>query len=65
MNNKLINALSNIDALQVIARTSSFSFKDQNVDIGTIARKLNVASILEGSIRCSGVTKRPSTDPVG
>jgi hypothetical protein len=65
MTEELINALSNINALQVIARTSSFSFKDQNVDIGTIARKLNVASILEGSIRCSGVTKRPSTDPVG
>ena len=58
MTEELINALSNIDALQVIARTSSFSFKDQNVDIGTIARKLNVASILEGSIRRSGNTVR-------
>jgi serine/threonine-protein kinase len=58
MTEELINALSNIDALQVIARTSSFSFKDQNVDIETIARKLNVASILEGSIRRSGNTVR-------
>jgi TolB-like protein len=57
---ELINALSHIDALQVIARTSSFSFKGQNADIGTIARKLNVGSILEGSIRRSGNTIRIS-----
>jgi TolB-like protein len=55
---ELINALSHIDALQVIARTSSFSFKGQNTDIGTIARKLNVGTILEGSIRRSGNTIR-------
>jgi TolB-like protein/Tfp pilus assembly protein PilF len=58
MTEELINALSNIAALQVIARTSSFSFKGQNIDIATIARKLNVASILEGSIRRSGNTVR-------
>jgi TolB-like protein len=57
---ELINALSHIDALQVIARTSSFSFKGQNADIGTIARKLNVGTILEGSIRRSGNTIRIS-----
>jgi adenylate cyclase len=51
---ELINALSQIDALQVAARTSSFSFKGKNVDIRTIARTLGVASILEGSIRRSG-----------
>jgi TolB-like protein len=55
---ELINALSHIDALQVTARTSSFSFKGQNADIGTIARKLNVAAIMEGSIRRSGNTIR-------
>jgi tetratricopeptide (TPR) repeat protein len=38
--------------------TSSFSFKGQNADIGTIVRKLNVAAILEGSIRRSGNTVR-------
>jgi len=48
---ELINALSHIASLHVIARTSSFSFKGQQVEIGTIARKLNVAAILEGSIR--------------
>jgi TolB-like protein len=48
---ELINALSHIASLQVIARTSSFSFKGQRVDIDTIAHKLNVAAVLEGSIR--------------
>jgi len=55
---ELINALSHVDALQVCARTSSFTFKGKDVDIGTIARKLNVAVILEGSIRRSGNTVR-------
>jgi eukaryotic-like serine/threonine-protein kinase len=55
---ELINALSNVEALQVSARTSSFSFKGKNADIGAIARKLNVAAILEGSIRRSGNTVR-------
>ena len=51
---ELINALSHVDALQVCARTSSFAFKGKDVDIGAIARKLNVGVILEGSIRRSG-----------
>jgi serine/threonine protein kinase len=55
---ELINALSHVEALQVSARTSSFSFKGKNVDIPLIARKLNVAAILEGSIRRSGNTVR-------
>jgi len=52
MSEELINALAQINALKVIARTSSFSFKD--TDITTIGRKLNVAAILEGSVRRSG-----------
>ena len=51
---ELINALSQINALQVAARTSSFSFRGKSVDIRTIARTLGVAAILEGSIRRSG-----------
>jgi TolB-like protein/DNA-binding winged helix-turn-helix (wHTH) protein/Tfp pilus assembly protein PilF len=58
MTEELINALTQIDALKVIARTSSFSFKGKDADIGTIARKLNVAAILEGSVRRSGNTVR-------
>jgi TolB-like protein/Flp pilus assembly protein TadD len=55
---ELLNALSRLNDLQVIARTSSFSFKGQNVDVPTIARKLNVGAILEGSVRRSGNTVR-------
>jgi serine/threonine protein kinase len=55
---ELINALTHVEALQVSARTSSFSFKGKNADITAIARKLNVAAILEGSIRRSGNTVR-------
>jgi serine/threonine-protein kinase len=54
VSDELINALSHVEALQVCARTSSFAFKGKDLDIGTIARKLNVAVILEGSIRRSG-----------
>jgi TolB-like protein/Tfp pilus assembly protein PilF len=61
MTEELINALSQINSLEVIARTSSFSFKGQNLDIGTIARKLNVGAVLEGSIRRSGNTVRVTT----
>ena len=58
MTEELINALSHVEALQVSARTSSFSFKGKDADIASIARKLNVAAILEGSIRRSGNTVR-------
>src|SRR5262249_6121423 len=44
--------------LQVAARTSSFLFKGRDNELGTIARKLNVGSILEGSVRRSGRTIR-------
>jgi TolB-like protein len=54
LSEELLNGLSRINELQVAARTSSFYFKGQNVDLATIARKLNVASVLEGSIRRSG-----------
>ncbi|MGA2564999.1 MAG: hypothetical protein ABSF96_15730, partial [Steroidobacteraceae bacterium] len=55
---ELLNALSRLNDLQVIARTSSFSFKGQNVDVATIAHKLNVGAILEGSVRRAGNTVR-------
>lgn len=51
---EMINALAHINELEVAARTSSFSFRGQSVDIPTIARKLNVGAILEGSVRRSG-----------
>jgi TolB-like protein/DNA-binding winged helix-turn-helix (wHTH) protein/Tfp pilus assembly protein PilF len=58
MTEELINALAQIDTLKVIARTSSFSFKGKDADIDTIAHKLNVAAVLEGSVRRSGNTVR-------
>src|ERR1700733_5179317 len=55
---ELLNSLSEINELQVAARTSAFSFKGKDTDIGTIARKLNVGAVLEGSVRRSGHTIR-------
>jgi TolB-like protein/Flp pilus assembly protein TadD len=55
---ELLNALTEVNELQVAARTSAFSFKGTNADIGTIARKLNVSAVLEGSVRRSGSTVR-------
>jgi TolB-like protein/DNA-binding winged helix-turn-helix (wHTH) protein/Flp pilus assembly protein TadD len=55
---ELLNSLSRINELQVAARTSSFYFKGEHVDLPTIAHKLNVASVLEGSVRRSGGTIR-------
>ncbi|MGA2564879.1 MAG: tetratricopeptide repeat protein, partial [Steroidobacteraceae bacterium] len=55
---ELLNALSRLNDLQVVARTSSFSFKGRNVNIATIAHELNVGAILEGSVRRAGNTVR-------
>jgi TolB-like protein/lipoprotein NlpI len=55
---ELLNSLAEINELQVAARTSAFSFKGTNTDIGTIARKLNVGAVLEGSVRRSANTLR-------
>jgi serine/threonine protein kinase/TolB-like protein len=57
---ELLNSLSRITELQVAARTSAFSFKGKDTDIGTIARKLNVGAVLEGSVRRSAHTVRIS-----
>ena len=51
---ELLATLVRINELQVAARTSSFSFKGTPADIQTIARKLNVGAVLEGSVRKSG-----------
>lgn len=58
LSEELLNSLSRINELQVAARTSSFYFKGEHADLATIAHKLNVASILEGSVRRSGHTIR-------
>jgi len=51
---EVLNLLVKIPELKVTSRTSVFSFKGQKVDIPTVAEKLGVAHILEGSVRKAG-----------
>jgi len=51
---QILDLLTTIPELQVTSRSSAFSFKGQNVDIPTIAARLNVRHVLEGSVRKSG-----------
>ena len=51
---ELINALSQVAGLKVIARTSAFAFKGKNEDVRRIAAILGVTNVLEGSVRRSG-----------
>jgi TolB-like protein/thioredoxin-like negative regulator of GroEL len=51
---QVLDQLSRIPDLRVIARTSSFTFRGKDVDVPTIAQKLNVSHVLEGSVRKSG-----------
>jgi TolB-like protein/Tfp pilus assembly protein PilF len=55
---ELLDSLSRLSEMRVAARTSSFSFKGQSTDVSSIAHKLNVGSILEGSVRRGGDTIR-------
>ena len=54
LSEELLNLLAKIPELKVAARTSAFSFKDTDASIPEIADKLNVAHVLEGSVRKSG-----------
>src|ERR1700722_17801620 len=54
LSEELIDQLAHSPDLKVIARTSSFQFKGKNEDVRTIAGKLGVANLLEGSVRTSG-----------
>jgi len=54
MAEELINALTQIRDLRVIARTSAFSYKGHDVNVRDIGRELDVAAILEGSVRKAG-----------
>jgi TolB-like protein/Tfp pilus assembly protein PilF len=51
---ELINSLAHVPGLRVISRTSSFMFRGQETDIRTIGAKLDVSTILEGSVRRRG-----------
>jgi TolB-like protein/lipopolysaccharide biosynthesis regulator YciM len=54
MSEEILNLLARIPDLVVIGRTSSFSFKGKDVGISEIGAALNVAHVLEGSVRKSG-----------
>jgi len=58
MTEELINALANVDGLRVASRTSAFAFKGKDIDIRQLGEKLNVGTVLEGSIRREGNTLR-------
>jgi eukaryotic-like serine/threonine-protein kinase len=51
---EIINALAQIPGLRVAGRSSAFSFKGRNEDLRSVGAKLNVANILEGTLRRSG-----------
>jgi len=51
---EIINALSKVQALEVVSRTSAFAFKGKNLDMREIGRQLGVKTLLEGSVRKAG-----------
>ena len=57
---ELLNSLAKIQGLRVVARTSSFQFKGKTEDLRTVGEKLNVSTILEGSVRKQGDTRSAS-----
>ena len=54
LSEELLNVLAHVDNLKVAGRTSSFAFQGQNKDLREIGELLNVAHILEGSVRKAG-----------
>ena len=55
---ELINALTRIRSVKVVSRGSAFSFRDRNVDVREIGRRLNVDTVLQGSIQWQGARLR-------
>jgi adenylate cyclase len=51
---ELINALTKLEKLHVLARTSSFSFKGRELDVREIGRQLGLSHAVEGSVRKAG-----------
>jgi TolB-like protein len=54
LSEELLNLLAKIPALQVTSRSSAFSYKGKDLKLAQVARELNVAHVLEGSVRKSG-----------
>ena len=61
---ELITALSRVEGIRVAARTSSFQFKGRQMDVREVGRRLDVGSVLEGSVRRSGSRVRISAQLV-
>ncbi len=55
---EIVNALTKVAGLRVVARTSAFSFKGKTEDVRQIGRKLSASAVLEGSLRKSGKNLR-------
>ncbi len=51
---EILNGLAKVPGLRVVARTSAFSFKGQNIDIREVGETLNANHVLEGSVRKAG-----------
>ena len=64
LSEELIDLLTKVPDLRVPARTSSFFFKGKSEDIATIAQKLHVAHVLEGSVRKAANTIRVTAELV-
>ena len=55
---ELLSLLTKVPQLRVISRSSAFSFKGQNLAVAEVAKRLNVALVLEGSVRQAGTEVR-------
>ena len=58
MTEEILNALVKVRGLQVASRTSSFAFKDKEIDVREVGDRLNAATVLEGSVRKAGARLR-------
>jgi TolB-like protein/tetratricopeptide (TPR) repeat protein len=61
---EVLNALAQLDGLRVAARTSCFAFKGRREDLRAVGEKLDVTTVLEGSVRRSGARLRISVQLV-
>ncbi len=61
LTDELTSALSKLQGVRVVARTSAFKFKGKNDDVRAIGRQLNVSSVMEGSVESNGDRLRITT----
>ena len=61
---EIINALTQLKKIRVIARTSAFAFKGKNIDVREIGKSLDAMTLLEGSVRKAGNRVRITTQLV-